>query len=715
VAPRNARGAYQPTPVGYDTPGSRQRGSPGEIHPIAEADENEEHDPRHIDPLVIPQNELGNNRSSLVDPFLTPVTTPTTATAPAAVALFRDAAARTAANPSPTREGTHQGHDPEVQDWFSDLEVADALLAARMHTQGGPSSTVPPVVLLPGPKHGRTGRISPTRRISVRSKAASLVGTHDDDGRTASNISESNRSTLSVSVNLADASASRSASTRSRAAASPSPTHGLSANLAEARPNTSGGASSSSGNTFSTAKSSFPALQAEGPALLLGGRDRDSDKTSGCSSQGSRRTRNRSNTAGTIPPGDLEEDESTVTPGSPSKSKPRASGLWGNLRRVFSAGGGSLPGSGARSGSPVQRNSVAGAEFGDLMPGGGGGGGADYESPLSGISALAGGRLQRRRQQGREAWLTGDDNAAGSAGAAVRSFQDEKRGLYGGGEASGSHARESFDVDDDEDWDIERAVEQRLVQVMFTVPKERLRVVNADAESLRRGSGHTATPTEEKTGQQHVEGVERGREGIAVGEGDDGEVPGDRMESHLELRGGDNSPGILQPVGDGAVHGTDLRPAHARGAEDEGGQLLGPGDEERSHLFDDDEETALGTDLGHKASYQDDEPDTFPSQPRESFHLEPDQHVQGTKRGVHDTSLLQAEGSRDDDHGIAEESGRKAVAASPLDGLAEDLRLERPRTRVLEMVDNIEGRSRSGSESPEASPLRRRTGTFGPT
>jgi hypothetical protein len=32
------------------------------------------------------------------------------------------------------------------------------------------------------------------------------------------------------------------------------------------------------------------------------------------------------------------------------------------------------------------------------------------------------------------------------------------------------------------DWDIERAMEQRLVQVMFTVPKERLRVVNGDEE-----------------------------------------------------------------------------------------------------------------------------------------------------------------------------------------------------------------------------------------
>ena len=38
--------------------------------------------------------------------------------------------------------------------------------------------------------------------------------------------------------------------------------------------------------------------------------------------------------------------------------------------------------------------------------------------------------------------------------------------------------------DGDEDWDVEAAVERRVVQVMFTVPKEKLRVVNADALSL---------------------------------------------------------------------------------------------------------------------------------------------------------------------------------------------------------------------------------------
>ncbi|KAI9676802.1 MAG: hypothetical protein M1829_002897 [Trizodia sp. TS-e1964] len=43
----------------------------------------------------------------------------------------------------------------------------------------------------------------------------------------------------------------------------------------------------------------------------------------------------------------------------------------------------------------------------------------------------------------------------------------------------------NFDIRDasgDEDWDVERAVESRVVQVMFTVPREKLRVVNGGAE-----------------------------------------------------------------------------------------------------------------------------------------------------------------------------------------------------------------------------------------
>ncbi|KZF25803.1 hypothetical protein L228DRAFT_244728 [Xylona heveae TC161] len=43
---------------------------------------------------------------------------------------------------------------------------------------------------------------------------------------------------------------------------------------------------------------------------------------------------------------------------------------------------------------------------------------------------------------------------------------------------------ETGEENDDEEWDIEAAVERRVVQVMFTVPREKLRVVNADSDGL---------------------------------------------------------------------------------------------------------------------------------------------------------------------------------------------------------------------------------------
>jgi len=48
--------------------------------------------------------------------------------------------------------------------------------------------------------------------------------------------------------------------------------------------------------------------------------------------------------------------------------------------------------------------------------------------------------------------------------------------------------REGGEMSDDE-WDIERAIENRVVQVMFTVPKEKLRVVNHDFEEERSEVG----------------------------------------------------------------------------------------------------------------------------------------------------------------------------------------------------------------------------------
>ncbi|KEF52663.1 uncharacterized protein A1O9_11080 [Exophiala aquamarina CBS 119918] len=56
--------------------------------------------------------------------------------------------------------------------------------------------------------------------------------------------------------------------------------------------------------------------------------------------------------------------------------------------------------------------------------------------------------------------------------------------------------------DDDADWDVETAVQQRVVQVMFTVPKEKLRVVNADALSLLSSNRSEADQDDDKEREQ---------------------------------------------------------------------------------------------------------------------------------------------------------------------------------------------------------------------
>jgi hypothetical protein len=56
--------------------------------------------------------------------------------------------------------------------------------------------------------------------------------------------------------------------------------------------------------------------------------------------------------------------------------------------------------------------------------------------------------------------------------------------------------------DDYADWDVETAVQQRVVQVMFTVPKEKLRVVNADALSLLSSNRSEADHEDDKEREQ---------------------------------------------------------------------------------------------------------------------------------------------------------------------------------------------------------------------
>jgi len=381
---RAARGLYQPTTVLTSGGGTYDFGgplrTPGGIGPIyEEADEDgveeaekkkREEDSREV--VIIggpgdrasPSSPVEPDDSSTSDPFLTPANA-----TPRGSGLFAPPS-RAGSTPSPDGGDARAyacalPQDPEVRDWVSDVDAADAVLAARI-----------------GP-HGTTTTMATT-----------LVGGGGDEARTASNLSESNRSTFSQHQAM-----SRSGSVRSHFRGGSNATAAVAAAAAaEARLGSSSGSSS---HTWGTAKSNLAGLRDEGPGLLLGA-------------------------AAAAELEDEDEDQASV-PGSPSKYKQRRSWL-GSLRRVFSGGSGSTSGS-SRADSPTHDSLMEGS-------------GSDYEPRLVGLGP--GGQLLRRKQ-GREAW-EGEDGGV------------------------------------EDDWDVERAVEQRLVQIMFTVPKERLRVVNAEIE-----------------------------------------------------------------------------------------------------------------------------------------------------------------------------------------------------------------------------------------
>ncbi|KAL0933283.1 uncharacterized protein CTRU02_212246 [Colletotrichum truncatum] len=343
--PRAARGAYQP---------AASLSTPGHIHPIYEADED---DPDNSKARLRNREPGTPTTPGYPDPFITP-----TSSVPILVPGNRNSM-------TPSPEAALR-RDPEVQDWQSDVDAAEALLAQM-------------------PLRRNTGRKSPTRRASMRSRASMA-----DDERTASNVSESARSAISVPT--------RSASAKRNST-------GPGANLTiitDGRVGTSS-SSGSSGHTYSTAKTTFNALQAEGPSLLHRGQRPLNEAV------------------------EDDDDEFVHVPSSPSKHKPRRSLGWlGSLRRVFSGNPNDSSDS-SKEDENARRMSL------DQVS-------SDYEPRLVGLSGIGGAELLRRKQ-GRHDWDVDQ-----------KSIADE--------------------------WDIEKAIEQRLVQVMFTVPKERLRVVNAEVE-----------------------------------------------------------------------------------------------------------------------------------------------------------------------------------------------------------------------------------------
>ncbi|MCJ1388828.1 hypothetical protein MMC18_001678 [Xylographa bjoerkii] len=145
---------------------------------------------------------------------------------------------------------------------------------------------------------------------------------------------------------------------------------------------------------------------------------------------------------------------------SPSRSHSRTKGWMGSMRRALTGGDRSIstsPDSGERSttSSPTKQD----------FP----------EVGFPRRAASTGAMLWRKRQGARD-W---DVEGEGTNRDVIRGTSDERA------------------EEEEEEWDVESAVERRVVQVMFTVPKERLRVVNAGPDgdgasilSLERASSN---------------------------------------------------------------------------------------------------------------------------------------------------------------------------------------------------------------------------------
>ncbi|KAI1409422.1 hypothetical protein F5Y13DRAFT_203607 [Hypoxylon sp. FL1857] len=517
------------------------------IHPIIEADEDGSlHDGDITSEPVSPVRDTNPSGRRDSDPFLTP-------THEKLENISFPPPSRASQTPSPENR-RRTTTDPEVQDWMSDVEAMDALISGR----GAARSSQP----------------SPTKR--------------GDDSRTESNISEANRGDL--------AGVSRSGSVRDHlragfgvAAAA------LAAALDEGR---GGSSSSSSAPSYNTARSSFPALQAEGPGLLMG-RSRDRDR------------------------------DDDWMPGSPSKSKGRLRRSWfGSLRRVFS---GSTP-----SQSPPE--SPDKDAFGE---------GSDFDMRLGGLSGIAAGGLLRRKS-GRGDW-EGLELDQGNRG-------------YGKGKGKGVAGamgeEKSAPEDEDDEWDIEKAVERRLVQVMFTVPREPLRVVNAEPD------------------------VESGEDVALVDPGE-------------EESGGEGKTAMKKPQVEELVEEQDLGipiPSPSPVSEEEDESLRGDAEKDILREVQEELEAEWMLDRGRRREGSQDQ--DRGRQPVTPVHRKPTIQEEGIRLLGGDLPST--------------ESRKRKPSRSPVEDpegdvfSAQAVKIERPRTRVLAMVQSIESLSRenSPSESP---------------
>ncbi|KAL4900549.1 hypothetical protein BDW74DRAFT_182635 [Aspergillus multicolor] len=249
-----------------------------------------------------------------------------------------------------------------------------------------------------------------------------------DNGRTSSDLSES-----SASAKSAKSTPGTASPTKDKRVYLPSPSREALRSHDSSASATASYDKRYSSDSFSTAHSSMSQQQAEGEYLL-----RDSENAQ------------RSPIAGPF-------NNKSAAP-----SRPKASEWIGGIRRVLSV-------SRRRPHSNEGPNTISMASGIDAESAGFSTRGADTTLPRRSVSASA---ELFRRKQGAKDWGVGNRFSQDTGFLSARSTRDDF-GLDG-----------HMDPDSDEEWDVEGAAEGRRVQVTFTVPKEKLRVVNASAGDM---------------------------------------------------------------------------------------------------------------------------------------------------------------------------------------------------------------------------------------
>lgn len=441
---RNSRGYSQPPLVstnqyssfdfGTNHTRANSLGTAGTIHPIYEADED--NDIADAGLLNVGQaiEYPASSSNDHSDPFTEPQRMSTGSMRP--YQLQPPANSRSLDRNTPSPDSPAKEREREVDEWVADWAAADALMRSNSRSQSLTQS----------------GRLSPSKE--------------SNSGRTASNLSEQSAVTLSRSGSQATRSNSLTAFFTGGAAGwnpfasagGAGPTSGTVARRVEY---VQGVYAPSSGRAtaedFYTNGSISPTSDRSGGTLMAPPpRSAGSGSVSGGSASFVTAL-----SGGSFPA--LRVEAETLLPrpaewecGSPSKSKglKKPPGWLGSLKKVFKqeewVSGPGVEEAGRYVDSPSPTRAAFGNEpYHD-----------DDNGPRRTASA---GAMLWRRKQGRGDWEDSADESAAGRPYSVAGLETAPLG-----------------EEEEEDWDVEKAVRGRVVQVMFTVPKERLRVVNQD-------------------------------------------------------------------------------------------------------------------------------------------------------------------------------------------------------------------------------------------